>query len=384
MRHRLKPLLLLAVGALLLHAAVLGGFQWAWPQRAVLAPPAAALQVRVVAAAPVPLADATPAPVEVPAPPVPPAPTLVRRADPADAPVNPPTAPTVAPPAPRPAALAKPPVAAPATALAAAPALPPEPSPEPTAPPPPTSAGPMRAVLFTAVAEARPREANPPADESIPHYRTRLPPAALLRYELQRGGLSGTGELLWRPDGEHYELRLDGRVGPLAVLTQISSGGFDAEGLAPLRFTDKRLRRPASAANFQREGGKITFSGPAAEYALHAGTQDRLSWMVQLAAIVAGEPALRSAGAKVVMGVVGSHADASIWALRCIGHETVETGAGLIDSIKYLREPRDPYDTTVQVWLDPAHHYLPVHATQKSGPKDEGFSLRLQEITAAP
>jgi hypothetical protein len=32
----------------------------------------------------------------------------------------------------------------------------------------------------------------------------------------------------------------------------------------------------------------------------------------------------------------------------------------------------------VQVWIDAAHHYLPVRATQKSGPDDEGFELRLQ------
>ena len=206
----------------------------------------------------------------------------------------------------------------------------------------------------------------------------------LLRYELSRGGLSGTGELLWRPQGEHYELRLDGRVGPLAVLTQVSSGEFDAEGLAPLRFTDKRLTRPTSAANFQREAGKITFSGPATELALRAGVQDRLSWMVQLAAIVAAEPTLRSAGAKVLMGVVGVRADASVWTLRCVGREPVDTAAGVIDAIKYLREPHDPYDTTVQVWLDPAQHYVPVHATQKAGPRDEGYSLRLREIVTAP
>ena len=222
------------------------------------------------------------------------------------------------------------------------------------------------------------------ADEPIPHYRTHMPPAALLRYDLQRGGLHGSGELLWRPDGDHYELRLDGRVGPLTVLTQVSSGGFDGAGLAPLRFTDKRLRRPVSAANFQREAGKITFSGPATEFALHAGTQDRLSWMLQLAAIVAAEPALRNAGAKVVMGVVGAHADAAVWAFRCVGREPVETAAGAVDSIRYVRDPRDPYDTTVQVWLDPQHHFLPIHATQKAGPNDEGFSLRLQEIAAPP
>jgi len=363
MRRHLKPLALLAVAPLLLHFAALGGLQWAWPQRAALPRPSAAMQVRVVAAqAPQP-ADAPAAPLGVPA-------TM----SPAAAPARPPRDLPQRLEATSARTVANRPAAAPVMALAATPA----------APASQAESGSMRTVLFVSPGESPPLEPVRPVDEAIPHYRTQMPPPVLLRYELTRGALSGTGELLWRQDGEHYELQLDGRVGPLTVLTQSSSGGFDAAGLAPLRFTDRRLRRPTSAANFQREAGKITFSGPATELALHAGAQDRLSWMVQIAAIVAAEPALRSTGAKVMIGVVGAHADASVWAFRCVGREPVETGAGVVDSIKYLREPRDPYDTTVQVWLDPTHHYLPVHATQKSGPNDEGFSLRLQEIVAPP
>jgi len=360
MRHHLKPLALVGVAVLVLHVAALGGWQWAWPQRTVPMPPAAAMQVReVVAEVRKPVAEAA---MPVPVPSRIPLPAL---------------RPAIAKPTP----IVRPPAAAPAM-----PNTPVEPGP-----------GPIRAVMFAGAGEAPPteavpRESTPPtpreptpfADEAIPLYRTRLPPAALLRYELTRGALSGSGELLWRPAGDQYELRLDGRVGPLAVLTQISSGGFDAAGLAPLRFTDKRLRRPTSAANFQREAGKITFSGPSTEFALGEGTQDRLSWMMQLAAIVAAEPTLRDVGAKVVMGVVGAYADASVWAFRCMGHEPVDSGAGAVDAIKYLREPRELHDTTVQVWLDPAHHFLPVHAMQKSGPSDEGFSLRLREFVAAP
>ena len=385
MQHRLKPLALLGAAALLLHAAALGGLQWTWPQRSELVVPAAAMRVRVVAApVPQPTAEAAADAIAI---------------------------------AKLPAEVAPVTIAAAVMTMAARPAVAPRARPVPrqaVAPrvialdesqavrPAPDAAGPMPAMLVVAqstqsaqpaqaiqVAQAPPMaragtETAAAADEPIPHYRTHMPPAALLRYDLQRGGLHGSGELLWRPDGDHYELRLDGRVGPLTVLTQVSSGGCDGAGLAPLRFTDKRFRRPVSAANFQREAGKITFSGPATEFALHAGTQDRLSWMLQLAAIVAAEPALRNAGAKVVMGVVGAHADAAVWAFRCVGREPVETAAGAVDSIRYVRDPRDPYDTTVQVWLDPQHHFLPIHATQKAGPNDEGFSLRLQEIAAPP
>jgi hypothetical protein len=162
------------------------------------------------------------------------------------------------------------------------------------------------------------------------------------------------------------------------VLTQISSGGFDAAGVAPVRFTDQRLRRGTKAANFQRAANKISFSGTSAEFALRDGAQDRLSWMVQLGAIVAANPALREAGARIALYVVGANGDASVWAFDNLGAESVSTGEGTVEALKFVREPREPYDTQVQVWMDATHHYLPVRATQKSGPDDDGFELRLQ------
>ena len=77
-----------------------------------------------------------------------------------------------------------------------------------------------------------------------------------LRYELRRGRLSGSGELLWRPAGGRYSLRLEGSVVGLNVLTQESTGTLEPHGLAPERFTDQRARRPMVAANFEREAGR--------------------------------------------------------------------------------------------------------------------------------
>ncbi len=384
-RRRWKWLGVLSGAALLLHAAAFGGLAWTWPQAEPVRLPAATLRVRVVdapAAAnravlptqlPMALAPLMPsADAFDPAPPIAPQPLAL--------------APQSLPPAPQPLSLAPslpPRLAAPAPALrakaipvrASVAAVPPSSVDRPA---PGSDSAPSAALqLALNTPTAGPAAAG---DEAIPHYRTRMPPAATLRYEMQRGLLHGTGDLAWRPQGERYELRLDARVGGLAVLTQVSAGAFDAAGVAPLRFTDQRLRRGTTAANFQREAGKITFSGPATEFALRAGAQDRLSWMIQLAAIVGAEPHLATPGAKVVMYVVGSHGDASVWVFRCVGPEAVETRAGTLAAVKFVREPRESYDTTVQVWLDPKQHDLPVRATQKSGANDEGFDLRLLEV----
>jgi hypothetical protein len=339
----------LSIAALLAHLLAFSGLGWAWPDQAAPAPrPAAAVQVRVVdAAGSVAPAAASPVgePVAVPTPVVAPQHKL-----------------TMA----RPRLLPNAPLVAPVMTLAVA-----EPSVAAVQP----VATVLPAVVSTVEAVA--------GSDSIPHYRTEMPPAITLRYVLQRGALRGSGDLSWRPDGDHYELKLEGRVAGLSVLTQISSGGFDAAGVAPLRFTDQRLRRGTTAANFQRTADKITYSGAPDEFALRAGAQDRLSWMVQLAAIVAAEPQLATPGAKVVMYVTGSRGDAGVWSFRCIGPEGVAARGGTINAIKFMREPREAHDTTVQVWLDPTQHDLPVRATQKSGPNDEGYELRLLEVLAS-
>ena len=334
---------MLSLAAVLLHAAFLSELDWSWPQRET--PHAAAVWVRTVEPA---------AASEVPPP--------------AAAVVAPPIAAVVPAAAVRRVVAGKTPRSEAPVLLAVAP----KPRVEAAPAPAPTPTTPEAAA------------SQPDSDEVIPHYRTKMPGSATLRYAVSRGMLHGSGELQWRPQGDQYELKLESKLGGMTLLTQVSRGGFDAEGIAPARFTDWRVRRSTVAANFQRDAGKISFSGSTQELPLEAGVQDRVSWMVQLAAIVAAQPNLRTPGAKVVMHVVGANADASVWAFKCVGNETVETDMGPIDAVKYVREPRGPNDTTAQAWLDPKHHFLPARATLRSGPNDEGFELKVQDVIGNP
>jgi hypothetical protein len=349
LRRRWKPLGVLSLAAVLLHAAVFSGADWVWPQADVAQLPSLPMQVRVVdvpmtvAAGSLPVVLQSEASVMSAAPRRVPTAVRVKRET---------------------ASVAVPLASFPIAEIAARELVPPVPS----------------AGSVTAAHAASAPEAD---EETVPSYRTQLPPALTLHYEMQRGMLHGTGDLSWRPQAGLYEMKLEAKVSGLPVLMQTSSGAIDVAGIAPVRYVDQRIRKSATSANFQREAGKITFSGSSAEFALRAGAQDRLSWMVQLAAVVSAEPQLAKAGAKVVLYVVGSHGDASVWVFRCIGPETVDTRAGPIDAIKFTREPREPYDTTIQVWLDPRQHALPVRATQRSGPGDEGYELRLIEAVAA-
>lgn len=212
--------------------------------------------------------------------------------------------------------------------------------------------------------------------EAVPVYPTRMPPAVTLQYELRSGMLGGTGELQWRPTAQGYSMRLSGRAVGLNVLTQVSEGGFDAAGLAPLRFTDQRLKGAAQAANFRRDLGVISYSGPSLQHALLAGTQDRLSWMAQLAAVLEAEPE-KAPLQRVVFRVSDARGDLSVWSFVRIGADTVPTGLGPKATVKYMREATDAHDARVEVWVDPAQHHMPARAVLRNA-KGQGFELLLQ------
>ena len=206
----------------------------------------------------------------------------------------------------------------------------------------------------------------------VPVYATRLPPAGLWRFRLQRGPMVGVAELRWAPQGDgRYEMQLTGRVAGVTMLEWASQGQLDAAGVAPERLAIRRRGRDQQAVNFQREAGKITFSGPTHELSLWPGAQDRLSWMVQLSAVVAAAPGRYGAGASVVLFVAGARGDADIWTFVVQGVETLDERP----TLKLVREPRRRYDTRAEVWLDPADHFVPLRLVQT--PSGGGAALEL-------
>jgi len=252
------------------------------------------------------------------------------------------------------------------------------------------------AVSASAAAEASPAgsaTAAPPAqaagqalrqvERSVPTYKTRMPPAAVLVYDIRRGMFSGTGELSWHTQAGRYETRLQVSIAGFNVLTQVSQGGFDAAGLAPVRFTDQRARRAARAANFQRDAHKITYSDSSDEYALPSGSQDRLSWMIQLPAVLAAEPKRAAPGGEVQMVVSGVRADVAVWSFAFVGAETIDSGGAKVRTLRFTRTPQGPRDVLADVWLDPARNLFPVRAVLSHGDDGDALELSLRQINLA-
>lgn len=214
----------------------------------------------------------------------------------------------------------------------------------------------------------------------VPVYSTRMPPPARLTYDLRRGIARGTGELLWAPADSAYKLHMQGNALGMALIGWDSQGGFDGAGIAPVRFVDSRRGRDAQAANFRRDSGRITFSGPAVELALAPGTQDRLSWMLQLPAIVEADPKRFQPGSHIAMWVVGARGEMSVWSFAIEAREAIDVPAGTVaGSLRLRREPRKPYDTLVEIWLDPARHHLPAKVRMSIPQTGDMTEFSLQE-----
>ncbi len=261
--------------------------------------------------------------------------------------------------------------------------VPPPPKPAASAVPVPTP--PPEPVVTVAAAEAAPpseapasaaASEPPPAPAiDVPVYATRLPPPGAWRYQLTRGIASGEALLSWSPtEQQRYELKLEGFVAGISVLDWVSSGAIDHAGIAPDRFVIRRRGKDSQAANFQRDAGKITFSGPTHELPLIAGVQDRLTWMLQLPAVIEAAPQRFGAGSTVVLMVVGARGGADVWTFKVIGAEPV----GDVAALKLVREARKPRDVQAEVWLDPARGHIPLRAVLSQPEGGAPFELQLQ------
>jgi hypothetical protein len=174
------------------------------------------------------------------------------------------------------------------------------------------------------------------------------------------------GELLWRHDGSQYQASLAFSAPGGHGRTQQSTGRLTADGLEPKRFSEKG--RAEQATHFERESGALVFSSNAPAQALLAGTQDRLSVLLQLASMVGGAPGRFPAGTVVTLHTAGTR-DATPWLFTVEGDEPLELPGGSVLARKLTRQPQREYDTRLELWLGISMDYVPVRIrlTQPNG-----------------
>lgn len=236
-------------------------------------------------------------------------------------------------------------------------ATPPEPT-QATAPPPtPTPTEPTVASPPPAPVAA--------ANSTVPAWLTQArfvwPRSGVFQYDVvgESKGLrfNANGELAWQHDGVNYQMKLDISHMLLGSRTQTSVGQLGPQGLQPKRFGDKNKQEVA--AHFERDKGLVVFSANSTPQALQLAAQDRLSLFAQLAALLAGSPELRQAGQQLNFQVVSAKS-AEVWSFQVANSETLKLPVGTLTALKVSRLQQQNHDQTADMWLSPAHGYLPV------------------------
>ncbi|MGZ5195605.1 MAG: DUF3108 domain-containing protein [Ramlibacter sp.] len=232
---------------------------------------------------------------------------------------------------------------------------------------------PAAATESSAVVETRPQalaSATPSHDSGAQVATFAVPRSAHLHYKVmaQVKGmeLTGEGDLLWHNDGHDYEAKLEVRAPFVRTRTQTSTGQVTAQGLEPLRFSDKN--RSEQAAHFQRDKGVVSFSGNRPDAPLLAGAQDRLSVMLQLGAMIGGAPRKFPPHTEIAVQTADTQ-EAQGWTFTVEGMEQLHLPGGSVAALKLIRNPRKEYDQKVELWLAPGMDYVPVRLrlTQPNG-----------------
>ena len=243
---------------------------------------------------------------------------------------------------------------------------------EPTPPLPalatPTETSPPPEILSDELAVVTDSRPPRPARETAPAVSAdALPGSVRLKYEVDANKFPfrASAEFLWQQNGETYDARLELSVfGQRRV--QTSNGQITKGGLAPSRFSDKY--RSEVAAHFDREKGRVTFSANTPDAPLLAGAQDRLSILIQLAAMFAWHPDDYPPATTITVQTIGPR-DADTWLFTVGDMETLDLPGGQKSALKLVRNPRQEFDQKVELWLAPSLSYLParIRITEANG-----------------
>jgi len=138
---------------------------------------------------------------------------------------------------------------------------------------------------------------------------------------------------------------------------QRSTGRIAPEGLVPGYFSDKW--RGEQATHFDRDQGRVVFSNNRPDAPLADGMQDRLSALVQLAALLAAQPARFPPGTQLAIPTASTR-EADTWVFSVEGEEDLVLPGGTVRAVKLQRLPRREYDQKLELWLAPRMDYAPV------------------------
>jgi hypothetical protein len=131
---------------------------------------------------------------------------------------------------------------------------------------------------------------------------------------------------------------------------------------------------------FQRDKGIISFSANNADVPLQAGTQDKLSALLQLSALFAGDPARYVTGTSTRFQAADAPR-AEVWDFKVGASETLELPGGTLRGTRFTKDPTVEFDQRIEVWLAPDMQFLPVRIriTEANGAYADLLWLKTQK-----
>lgn len=178
-----------------------------------------------------------------------------------------------------------------------------------------------------------------------------LPASGRWHYQLRSRGEVGEAEIDWQQDGSRYRLLLRRRTPTRELPSWVSEGRLSSDGLQPLQFSTQRGRRTQTLLQFDPKAGRLT--GPRGQQQpVPVLTQDRLSWMWQLAALAAARPP--RPGQPLRLEVASWQGELQHWQL------VVDHDPEAPQLLRLRRLPPEGSLLSQLIWLDPARGHLPV------------------------
>jgi hypothetical protein len=172
----------------------------------------------------------------------------------------------------------------------------------------------------------------------------------------------GEAKLIWQQDGEKYALEFS-VSSFVELLNYKSTGTMASQGLMPIDFYDKTGFKSTVAAHFVYAQNKITFSTTPTETTLIAGAQDRNSILLQIAGMLAADPARYMPGTTFSIQTVSAR-EAEPWLFTMNEPETLNLETESHIALRLTRNPRREFDRKIELWFAPAMNYLPVRYRQ--------------------
>ena len=234
-----------------------------------------------------------------------------------------------------------------------------------------------------------PAEQSPSSDSSslqVEGEPFSLPLPMRITYTAYINGVRNqTASIDWQTDGTHYQLHVAIPLPFVGTFTYQSEGGFDAYGLAPVRYEEARGKRAPVATNFNRdERQTISFSRVTHTFPLRVAAQDRFSALWQLIALVRGTPDQFVPGVTRVFYVADTDT-VEEWQIQVVGEDDIpvqgEEGKW-IRARHFLRLPRREGDARkLEVWLAENLGWVPVKIRQT---EPSGNVLELLFLKSTP